>query len=365
MLERILILLKQYRSAALHLNGLIRKYRRFRVRSMNKNKEFTPEATKLVLGELQLNGADMHLRLVKNSRPTNNQLPHHLPNTKPSSIQSPRYQQRPRVNIMDVDFSEEDDDIILSPSDGEEETQQDPNDQHSSLDIGNEQPLVNTMQNGGPCEICADADHPTIKCPEFHWLNKDEGKRRRINQARLLYKKEYTNLQKQSKSASYSSKHEAPGNRPPIPPRAHTPPLAQPKISTISSEMSSQFHKEAGPPQCMFDELYHEPYVMSVQEEENVKDLESIISSAVNDMLVSSSNDHAEPMTPIVANVMTNDQSSSHASAHESGLLVEFDEPTNLVPVQAEFDEPLIPSDYDAYGGYAGIADSSSTAVNW
>ena len=55
----------------------------------------------------------------------------------------------------------------------------------------------------------------------------------------------------------------------------------------------------------------------------------------------------------------------SHASAPESGLLVELSEPTNLVPVQAEFDEPLIPSDYDAYGGYAGIADSSSTAVNW
>ena len=115
----------------------------------------------------------------------------------------------------------------------------------------------------------------------------------------------------------------------------------------------------------MFDELYHEPYVMSVQEEENVKDLESIISSAVNDMLVPSSNDHAEPMTPIIANVMTKNQPSSHASAPESGLLVEFSEPTNLVPVQAEFDEPLIPSDYDAYGGYAGIADSSSTAVNW
>ena len=86
MLECILILLQQYRSAALHLSGLIRKYRRFRIQSMNKNKEFTPEATKLVLGELQLNGADMRLRLVKSSRPTNNQLPHNLPNTKPSNI---------------------------------------------------------------------------------------------------------------------------------------------------------------------------------------------------------------------------------------------------------------------------------------
>ena len=90
----------------------------------------------------------------------------------------------------------------------------------------------------------------------------------------------------------------------------------------------------------MFDELYHEPYVMSMQEQENVKDIESLISSAINDMLVLSISDLAEPMTPTVTNTMVENQTSSHASAPKSGLLVEFSEPTNLVPVQTEFDKP-------------------------
>ena len=71
-------------------------------------------------------------------------------------------------------------------------------------------------------------------------------------------------------------------------------------------------------------------------------------------------------MTPFVAKMSaTQDTTDTGPSSSDSELLVEFREPSNLVPLQAEFDEPLVPSDYDAYGGYAGIADSSSTAVNW
>ena len=54
----------------------------------------------------------------------------------------------------------------------------------------------------------------------------------------------------------------------------------------------------------MFDDLYHEPYFMSTHEKENVKELKSLISSTINNMLVPSINDLEEPMTPTVTNTM-------------------------------------------------------------
>ena len=105
---------------------------------------------------------------------------------------------------------------------------------------------------------------------------------------------------------------------------------------------------------------------MSMEEAANIEQLETILESGVNNMLAPSSTTQEEPMTPFVAKISaTQNAADAGPSSSDSELLVEFGEPSNLVPLQAEFDEPLVPSDYDAYGGYAGIADSSSTAVNW
>ena len=115
-----------------------------------------------------------------------------------------------------------------------------------------------------------------------------------------------------------------------------------------------------------FDEMFHQPYVMSMEEATNIEQLETILESGANNMLTPSSAAQEEPMTPFVAKMSaTQNATDAGPSSSDSELLVEFGEPSNLVPLQAEFDEPLVPSDYDAYGGYAGIADSSSTAVNW
>ena len=195
--------------------------------------------------------------------------------------------------------------------------------------------------------------------------------RRRINQARLIHKIKYQELQRKSKATSPSkSTFGTNGTRPPIPPKANLPPLQQPKVSAISSDISKQFHEETGFPDCAFDEMFHEPYIMTLQETNNVKELQTILESNVNNMLAPSTATQEEPMTPFVINIsatqnVASTDSTAGAESPESELLVEFGEPSNLVPLQAEFDEPLVPSDYDAYGGYAGIADSSSTVVNW
>ncbi len=50
-------------------------------------------------------------------------------------------------------------------------------------------------------------------------------------------------------------------------------------------------------------------------------------------------NDDVELATPNVANV------------DDKGLIVDFQDHGNLVPIFAEYDDPLMPEDYDAYGG--------------
>ncbi len=57
-------------------------------------------------------------------------------------------------------------------------------------------------------------------------------------------------------------------------------------------------------------------------------------------MLAGSFNDgDVELATPTVANV------------NDKGLIVDFQDHGNLVPIFAEYDDTLLPEDYDAYGG--------------
>ena len=62
--------------------------------------------------------------------------------------------------------------------------------------------------------------------------------------------------------------------------------------------------------------------------------------------------DDLDEVTPIVANLAVN------YKQHQKfdGLLVDPSNNPNLVPIHAEFEDDLVPSDYDAYG--AGT-------VNW
>ncbi len=39
------------------------------------------------------------------------------------------------------------------------------------------------------------------------------------------------------------------------------------------------------------------------------------------------------------------------ANVDDKGLIVDFQDHGNLVPIHAEYDDPLITEDYDAYGG--------------
>ncbi len=54
---------------------------------------------------------------------------------------------------------------------------------------------------------------------------------------------------------------------------------------------------------------------------------------------VSINSDDVQLATPTVANV------------DEKGLIVDFQDHSNLGPIHAEYDDPLMPEDYDAYGG--------------
>ncbi len=56
--------------------------------------------------------------------------------------------------------------------------------------------------------------------------------------------------------------------------------------------------------------------------------------------------------TPIAANVKSQD------------MIVDFGEKGHLVPIHAEFEEPLHPKDYNAYGGGALNFRASSTTIH-
>ena len=247
MIDRILHLLQKHRHPASLLSELIRNFRLFKLKSSNKGKEFTNEATKKVLGELQMYGADMTTRLLVSTRP--NYSPLSSPSSgrrldrNPSNFRSkPRFS--PKVNGVEMDLPDKE---VDPHSQIEDEFLQGSNYHQQELD--EEMPLVNAMNGTGPWEICANANHDTVNCEHFHWLNKSENMRRRINQARLIHKIKYQELQRKSKATSPSkSTFGTNGTRPPIPPKANLPPLQQPKVSAISSDISKQFHEETGFP---------------------------------------------------------------------------------------------------------------------
>ena len=74
----------------------------------------------------------------------------------------------------------------------------------------------------------------------------------------------------------------------------------------------------------------------------SISNEDAAIISELQQLLVGTMNGEAIDMaTPIAAAV------------DDKGLIVDFQDHGNIIPIHAEFEDPLVPSDYDAYGGGA------------
>ena len=102
-------------------------------------------------------------------------------------------------------------------------------------------------------------------------------------------------------------------------------------------QQAADFADSVGKVDLEIDDIYNIPMPLSGAECDNVKQLHSMLKD-----LAGSEDDST---TPIAAGIAA-DGLLFDLSGQEKGV---YD------PVHAEFDEPLVPSDYDAYGD----------AVNW
>jgi hypothetical protein len=111
--------------------------------------------------------------------------------------------------------------------------------------------------------------------------------------------------------------------------------MDQPNLNSIPSSKIVHFKQEVE--EATTTPTQPSPSIMSIQDHANLDQL----SSAIKDLL----QDDTELSTPVVA------------KAAGEQLEVEFGEATNSIPIGADFMDPLVPEDYDAY--------YHSEVVNW
>lgn len=171
-----------------------------------------------------------------------------------------------------------------------------------------------------------------MKCYYLTEANQPVVFRRRIRQAQLRYKDYIAKLPKVVDEPDPSN------TRPPTPRVARNlnggtkVSFENPKQHAITAEQLEAFNEQVEDPTTQLVEN-HAPHMMSIEEKQNFARLE--------EMLLNTANGKSEDVaTPVVANVSSDE------------MIVDFGEkPGTLIPIHAEWEEPLVPSDYDAYGG--------------
>ena len=184
------------------------------------------------------------------------------------------------------------------------------------------------------CSIC-EQKHQTLNCYLLTQENIPVLIQRRIAQAqvRLKYQIEKMLSMKKSKIKSASE-----SDRPPYPRTPHYQKKTQqrfdkPNASTITTNQLNAFREHTD--EQVSSSSYQEAYEMPVDDRKNFAELEQMILKSVDGEAI-------DLATPIVANIATRNQD----------MIVDFgEEHDNIVPIHAEFEEPLVPEDYDAYGG--------------
>jgi len=166
---------------------------------------------------------------------------------------------------------------------------------------------------------------------------------RRIQQFRVKLKDQIAKM-----DADHEAGLRQGSSRPPVPHPARIPgtrpvPYENPSVKAITSAQLNAHKMEVSSPQSV---QMKQPQPREIDED----DKESM--TILTELIKEKYGDDLDEATPIVANL-----SIDHDQQQKSdGLLVEFGDNSNLVPIHAEFEDDLVPSDYDAYG--AGT-------VNW
>ena len=192
--------------------------------------------------------------------------------------------------------------------------------------------LDNEEQQRGPCGIC-NQRHATLRCFLLRPGNIPVVLRRRIEQFRLKLKSEIEKLDKADKERGDNAK----ASKTPVPPKANLS-FAKPAVSTISSDVAQDFNKQVEQATSTLQNESHEPYQLSSQEKVDIQDITTLLENTVGDI------EPSTPIPPVVAAAATQD------------LLVDFNQEKSVyIPIHADYESELNPSDYDAY----------NDTVNW
>ena len=306
------------------------------------NCEFVSCASAHVLKHMNDSGIDLQQTLITNHQ----QRP--LSRNTSTSYQQRRFSRAlrnqhdtPRVNIiqtLDQDETQqsiydeqEDDDQYLTE---EEEVKF----REELIQYAMEHPaLVNAIldneeQQRGPCGIC-NQRHATLRCFLLRPGNIPVFLRRRIEQFKLKLKSEIEKLDKADKERGDNAK----ASKTPVPPKANLS-FAKPAVSTISSDVAQDFNKQVDQATSTLQNESHEPYQLSSQEKVDIQDITTLLENTVGDI------EPSTPIPPVVAAAATQD------------LLVDFNQEKSVyIPIHADYESELNPSDYDAY----------NDTVNW
>ena len=182
---------------------------------------------------------------------------------------------------------------------------------------------------GDPCAIC-EGPHQTIDCEYISRSNVSPIIVRKANQWRLKLKDQI----REKETKANMTRNPRPYNGT-LPDGTKKVGFERPKVKTLSTEQAKAFNEEIEANEKVDYEIYNEQHTLTDQEIDNIH----TIGESLQDLI----GDDIDCSTPIVA----------FAKAGEREKIEENDD--NFIPVHAEWEDPLIPSDYSAYNG----------ALNW
>jgi hypothetical protein len=355
--NKIVLLLRQHDNIVPFIADFIKAYSKFH--SKHPLKEYNTTSATAIMESLTENGLTLTERLMRPSQGARgfdtkqrsfDSRPRSFENKSSNQGTRPRPFSKPFVANIDSTASSlhhdnyDDSDNYDDQDSGNHDDQSlpagiDPDEieaiQNSIFDMAFENPaMVNALfTSKQQCGIC-DKPHSTIRC---HYLRKENIPPvilRRVEQYRVRLSDEIARLTAQEKAGSTRPS----AVRPPSPRQAKIA-IETPKLNNLSTMQLTAHRQQVNSP-ASFESNQASTYPgLSAQEKSNI--------STLTDLIQEKYGEGSELATPLVA---------SMADERGKSMIVDFGENSNLVPIHAEFEEPLDSTHYDAYGG---------GSVNW
>ena len=104
-----------------------------------------------------------------------------------------------------------------------------------------------------------------------------------------------------------------------------------PNVQTISAKQMQAFNNEIAEDESSYHENFNSPYVMTIQEQKNLNELEALLTNTAGR--------NAEASMPFVTTQQADE------------LIIDFgeQEQANIIPIMPEYEDQLEAADYDAY----------------